>query len=296
MSEGLEVNPSAKSTWKNWPRPGNFPEFERELLELGGRHPNGRQVLTLDWAPECRHVRLGQMRHSYVDDRIPCRRVERSLGYKVKRVGVEEDWRYIDCSEIGNYGPEYLAFPVQETEIVTVAWQRWVVRQYIPPEKMDETPAQWERRRYRHFTPPETNERTYGDDIGPFPSEGVYEIVLIVQSPNCSEVFDYNGTYRGAGRDVLEHVQAKLAARESHHDGRTLEERIADDYEDAEERERLWREQLDDDVDQAMGWHGRAAEGDAFHGLYSPAPKSKGAKTNDASNSRNSIIAVTSGA
>jgi hypothetical protein len=277
-----EVNPNSRSTWRNWPRPGNFPDFEQALEDLAGRHPNGRRRLTLDWAPECRHVRLGALRHSYVDDRIPCHRAEKSLGYRVKRVGENEEWRYIDHTEIGEYGPEYFLLPVQETEIVTISYQRWIVRQYIPPERMDETPAQWERRRYRYFTPPETGLRVYGDDIGPYPAEGQYELLLVIQSPEVSPVFDYHGEYRQPDRDVLETLKHTLASRESHHDGRTLEERIADDYEAAEERDRLWREQLDENAAQALGWHGRAAEGDSFHGLYSPTPKStKGANDAD---------------
>jgi hypothetical protein len=278
MSLYLEVNPQARSTWVNHPRPGNFPEFERELLELGGRHPNGRQILTLDWAPECRHVRLGQLRHSYVDDRIPCHRVERSLGYRVKRVGVNEEWRYVPCDRLDDYGPEYLLDVVYETEIRVVSYQRWLVRQYVPPEQMRETPAQWERRRYRMFTPPETGVPTYADDIGPYPSEGLYDIVLIVQSPRCSDVFDYAGECRQPDADVLSQVRAVLKAREEHHDGRTLEERVAGAYANAEERDRKARAELDSNLDGALGWHGRAKEGDVFTSLYNPDPVNKGAE------------------
>lgn len=256
----LEVNPFAESTWRNHPAPCDVSEFNRELARVCGTHLNSAPLVRLQWAPDHRRMQLGQMRPVYVDTRIPTRRVLRGLCYLMRKEG--EPDAVIPEARLGEFGPDWLALPVPDYEVVTISPQRWALQQYFPPERLGESPAQWEARRYRKFTPPETGVEVFGDDIGAFPSGGEYRHLLFVQSPEVSDVYDPDGTYRPPGRDVLEMAGALLTLRERHHDPRPLERRIADDYAAADAADEAYREQTLDDLDQALKPHEYIINGD----------------------------------
>ena len=265
MTLHTEVNPFSEATWQNHPPPSSFPDFERELRAIGGTHLNGSPFLRLAWAPNRKKMRLGKMRHIYRDTRIPVRRVECSFGYRVKRVGdSDEAWQLITPERLGEFGSEFLVVPNMETEVVAVAWQRWVVEQYFPPERLEDTPQSWEARRFRRFTPPETNVETFGDCIGPFPSEGEYRLLLVIQSTRLAPFFDEAAAYRAPDRDVLDTVRDLMAVRERHHEALTLEERIARDYKEAADAEAKREEELSRRLDDELKPYERRAEGNAF--------------------------------
>jgi hypothetical protein len=230
-----EVNPAAESTWKNHARPGEFPLFEKELLLIGGRHLNGRQMLRLRWAPEHRKFQLGRARlyAGYADDRIPTRRKLKRFYYQVKDLTDPfAPWITVEPENLGRYpGEVYLHLACHDAEIETIARQQWAIEQYFPPDRLGETPEQWNARRFRFFTPPETNVPVYGDDIGPFPSEGEYRNILLIEGPRPY-------AYHPPCEEALQVLRQSWSLREHYHQSVSREKQVENDYERAAERER----------------------------------------------------------
>jgi hypothetical protein len=254
-----EVNPAAESTWKNHPKPGEFAEFERELLSIGGRHVTGHTMLRLQWAPEFYKFQLGRPRPYFVDTRIPTRKRLTRIYYQVKSlVDPFAPWQTVELDELGKYpGVAYLHVVRHDKEVVTISRQQWAVMQYFPPEMLRETPEQWNARRYRMFTPPETNLPIFGDDIGPFPSEGEYRLVFFIEGRR-----EYS--YTPPCREALEVVRAAWAHRESYHRSVSREKQVENDYEAAEERERTLIAERDAQLDEELKPYVRRDEGNAF--------------------------------
>src|SRR5689334_15329488 len=242
-----EVNPAAESTWKNHARPGEFPEFERELLSIGGRHLSGRPVLRLQWAPEVYRFQLGRPRPFFVDTRIPTRMRLKRIYYQVKSLADQfAPWQTVEPDDLGRYpGVSYLHVVHHDREVVTISRQQWAVMQYFPPERLNETPEQWNARRFRMFTPPETSVPIFGDDIGPFPAEGEYRLVFFIEGPR-----EYS--YNRPCREALEVLRQAWAHRESYHRSISREKQVENEYAAAEERERRAEEERDAQLDEEL--------------------------------------------
>lgn len=259
MSQFPIVDPSAESTWKNHGKPADFPSFERELLAIGGKHPNGRPILRLQWAPHRFKFQLGRPRVYYVDTRIPTRRRTKRIYYQVKELADPfAPWITVEPGDLGRFpGEAFLHVVHHDTEVVTIARNQWVIEQYFPPDKLGDTPASWEARRFCMFTPPELGVPVYGDHIGPFPSDGEYRLVFVLEGPE-----EYS--YVPPCGEALEMLRAAWHERENFHQCFTAEQRVANEYKAAEERDRKRLEELDERLNDELKPYDRDFEGNAF--------------------------------
>jgi hypothetical protein len=254
-----EVNPFAESTWRNHRKPADFPGFERALLELGGKHLNGRPRLRLQWAPDHYQVQLGRPRFVYVDTRIPTRRKLSRVYYQVKDITDPfAPWLTVEPNDLGKYpGEVYLHQVHHDREIVTIARQQWCIEQYFPPERLADTPEIWNARRYRMFMPPETSLSEFGDADGPFPSDGQYRGLLIIEGAK-------EFSYRPPCQIDLDVVAQALSLRERYHRSVSRAQEVADAYAEHEEREQTRLAELEALLDDELKPYDRAAEGNAF--------------------------------
>jgi hypothetical protein len=254
-----EVDLNAESTWRNHRKPAVFDSFERKLRELGGTHLNGRQKLRLQWAPDHYRVQLGRPRLYYVDTRIPTRRKISRIYYQVKNITDPfAPWITVEPNDLGKYpGEAFLHQVHHDREIVTIARNQWVIEQYFPPERLGDTPETWDERRYRFFTPPETNLPEFGDCDGPFPSEGEYRAVLILEGKK-----EYS--YRPPCQIDLDVVAEALNIREGYRRTVSAEKEVANRYAELEEQDRKRLEELDALLTDELKPYDRAAEGNAF--------------------------------
>jgi len=254
-----EVNPFAESTWKNHPAPAQFPEIDRALLELGGRHVNGRQILRLQWAPDHYQVQLGRPRRYYIDTRIPTRRRLTRMYYQVKDMTDPfAQWLTVEPEDLGDYpGEAFLHVVHHDREVVSIARQQWCIEQYFGPERLGDTPEAWNARRYRFFTPPETGLPEYGDADGPFPSQGLYRLTCFIDAGT-------EFSYRAPNRDVVEILRASWRQREWYRKTVSREQEARNAYAAAEERDRKRLEELNARLDDELKPYDRAAEGNAF--------------------------------
>jgi hypothetical protein len=258
-----EVNPAAESTWKNHPRPCNFPGFERALRELGGEHATGHQNLILRWAPDHFRFQLGRPRLYYVDTRIPTRKRLNRIYYQVRLLRDPlAPWITITPEQLGNF-PEgrYLHLVHHDAEIVTIARQQWVVEQYFPPERIvaeGDTPELWEKRRHRFFTPPETNVPIYGDSDGPFPSEGQYRSVFIL------EASDREYGYRPPCERDLDVLRQAFAIRDTYRRTLSRQQEIANEYARMTAAEQKLVNETNEQLKDELKPYDRKCEGNAF--------------------------------
>lgn len=254
-----EVNPFSESTWKNHPKPYDFPSFDRALRELGGVHASGHQNLRLQWCPDRYKIQLGRPRRYYLDTRIPTRRKLNRLYYQVKDISDPfAPWITVEPEQLGNF-PEgaFLHAVHHDSEIVTIARQQFCIEQYFPPERLGDTPELWNERRYRFFTPPETNVPEFGDADGPFPSEGEYRLVFIIEGAK-----EYS--YVPPCEEALNVLRASMQMREQHHRSVSRETEVANAYAAHEERDRKRMAELDALLTDELKPYDRKAEGNAF--------------------------------
>jgi hypothetical protein len=254
-----EVNPFAESTWRNHPKPATFPGFERALLDLGGRHTNGHPRLRLQWCPDKYQVQLGRPRRYYVDTRIPTRRKLTRMYYQVKPLRDRfAPWITVEPDNLGQYPGEMFLHSVHhDREIITIARQQWCIEQYFPPERLGDTPETWQKQRYRFFTPPETGLPEFGDCDGPFPADGEYRSVLILEGKQ-----EY--AYRPPCQIDLDVLAASLNLREKHHRSVSRAKEVENAYAAADEQDRKRLEALDAHLTDELKPYDRAAEGNAF--------------------------------
>lgn len=254
-----EVRPDAESTWKNHPAPSDFREFNKFLLDLGGKSVNGHQNLILRWAPYHFRVQLGRPRILYRDMRIPTRRKVQRIYYQAKRVGKPfAPWITIEENELGNYpGHSFIFVAHADSEVVAIARNQYCIEQYIPPHLLGDTPETWEKRRYRMFTPPETGLPEYGDADGEFPGDGQYRLVFFLD----------NGTefsYRAPNDGDKRLLEASWNMRERYRREFPPEKEVAKRYEEFEEADQQRLTELDAMLEEEMRPYERKAEGNAF--------------------------------
>ena len=179
--------------------------------------------------------------------------------YQVKELADPfAEWITVEPDNLGNYpGEGFLHVVHHDSEIVTIARQQWCIEQYFSPDRLGETPEQWEKRRHCFFTPPETNLPTFGDSIGPFPSEGEYRLVFVIEG-----LKEYS--YAPPCEEALNVLRAAMFHREKFHRSVSRKKEVENVYAAHQERERKRLSDLHAMLDDELKPYDRAAEGNAF--------------------------------
>jgi hypothetical protein len=176
-----EYDPLQSGKWWKKDRPQSEEWFEQELVDLAGRHTNGKPKLRVVWG--------GTVMSDIAE--TP------QLKYKVTRL-ICTGWYYltkdgeIGFTEKGLNTARDAAEPLQfekKMERIELGRLRWAIEQYVPPEEL---------RRLKRFTKlhSATGEKVLRD----FPNEGVYDHFFWVQTAAH--------LYRDLDREVLTAVQA----------------------------------------------------------------------------------------
>jgi hypothetical protein len=112
----------------------------------------------------------------------------------------------------------------REVKIEPQCREGYFVEQYIPPEKIKDTPEQWERNRYGFWYDETKAKEVWVDKIGPFPLTGRYE--CFVESPNLTlEVLETVGRAWRARNEWKQTVSDELLARDMFRAGKEREDR-----------------------------------------------------------------------
>ncbi len=241
----------------------DFDTFNERLLAIGGRHVNGTPLLRVVRATTELKYACGGSKIKY-----PCasKTTERWLwGLRDTTTGIttaKTEQQVIDNKDPNMFGVRKLL-----TRSVTwIGHPNYVVEYYRSPAEMKDTPRNWERNRYDWWYNPETKQREWTDMNGPWPSEGRYDLLMIVQ-----EGAGPWGAFRELDDDVLEEVRKAIQWREGFKKTKSDESYIQDMVLAQEAKEDALEAEIADNVEQEIGpeWR-RAIKENAFVGQYNP--------------------------
>lgn len=225
------LDPNNPSTWRNAPGPRLDQSFHDALAAMGCR---------IVWGQERMKFQRGKMRLAYVDRRIPS--IEHTQ-HVLKRPSLLDDsgkaisWEKQIVKEFPAVIPQGWLAEVELVELEFIGDQLFYIEQFIPADKLGETPESWEAIRYEDWEDPEIGFVQHCDVLGPFPSEGQWRDVFAVGEPYVYPAFTdegepYEGEYlrfRMPGADTLEALKEKMYYRENEKLAST-EQRSADRF------------------------------------------------------------------
>lgn len=134
----------------------------------------------------------------------------------------------------------------------TVTWSgypNYVVEYYRSPLEMKDGPFNWERNRFGWWLNPETKRNEWTDRIGAWPSEGRYDLLMVVKEDDGT----LWGRFRELGPDVLTEVSAAMRAHEAFRKVNTDDELIQQMVDAQVAREDMAEAEIADAVEQEIG-------------------------------------------
>lgn len=193
-----------------------------------GRNVFGQPNLRFVWGQTEMKFQRGKDRLKYIDKRIPPIEHTRNV---LKRPllldgsGKALSWETQVVAEFPAVIPEGWLAEVELVDLEFIGDQLFYLEQYVPPDRLGETPESWEVIRYEDWEDPELGLVTHCDVLGPFPSEGQYREVfaigeLYVYPAVNDDGEPYTGEYlrfRMPGADTVEALREKLYKRENEH-------------------------------------------------------------------------------
>lgn len=221
--------------------------FNAELLTIGGRD-------TVTGVPRLRCVSaLTETRFACggVKVKYPAfSRTEERWLWGLKDMDTQEITAKSEADVIANNDPR--KFGVRKLLAREVTWgghPNYVVEYYRSPLEMKDSPLNWERNRYNWWYNHEKKVREWTDMVGPWPSEGRYDLLLIVKEDDGTVW----GKLRELGDDVLLEVRKAIRAHEAFKKVNTDEELIEEMVVAQEAREAQAEAEIADAVEQEIG-------------------------------------------
>lgn len=138
-------------------------------------------------------------------------------------------------------------------EVTWLGYPNYVVEYYRSPLQMKDGPLNWERNRFNWWLNPVTKRREWTDINGPWPSEGRYDLLLVVKIEDGTPW----GQFRELGEDVLDEVRKAMRAHEAFRKVNTDEELIRHMEEVQEAKEEKLEAEIADALDQELKPHWR---------------------------------------
>lgn len=165
------------NNYDTWPPPANFPppmvsdRWQRELIHIAGRSPNGLPILRLEWGSTCtwtpsvRDLKyLHRTDEKQIGWRVDIR--DQSSGTTVRSVELPFRVDTLKLEQARECGPtEVAGLPFPRMEKVEIGVPRWWISRWIPPGII----GPWDDARKRVMG------KVQDDlDMGPMPREGLY--------------------------------------------------------------------------------------------------------------------------
>jgi hypothetical protein len=220
------LDPTTESSWVNRPAPIIDPSVVEAVESMMGRNVFGQPNLRFAWGQTELKFQRGKMRLKYVDKRIPP--IEHTRNVLKRPLLVDESgktltWETQVVAQFPSVIPEGWLAEVELVELEFIGDQLFYLEQYIPADRLGDTPETWEEKRYEDWEDPEIGFVAHCDVLGPFPSEGQYRDVFAIGEPYVYPAFTddgepYEGEYlrfRMPGMDTVEALQEKLFQREN---------------------------------------------------------------------------------
>ena len=207
-----EFNPKEPSTLRSHARPYDPVDFQEQLNAIGGFARDGVTALRVKWAPEVMKFQAGRMRPAYLSGYYLQHITEsfRAVHVETNTTAEISAQDYAKFDWYNRQFPEKIAWAVFRDRHRESEWlpaQRWVIEQFIPENQIRDTPANWEMHRYGDWMNPDTGLVETGVDmIGPYPFDGRYEMLMMVESDE--------GTYRDLDRRLIEEVREPIYNRD----------------------------------------------------------------------------------
>lgn len=220
--------------------------FNRRLLTIGGYHTNGHPRLRVVSAQTTTHFACGELRIKYP---IASKTEEKWL-WGLREVGTGITYAKSEEQVKTNSDPNFFGVRKLLRRTVTfIGAPNYVVEYYRSPLEMKDGPLNWERNRYNYWYDPVIKVRKYTDMIGPFPTDGRYDLLLVVKKENGTRW----GEFRELGEDVLDEVRQAIQLHEAFRKVNTDEELIQQMVEAQEAREDKAADEIGDAVEQEIG-------------------------------------------
>lgn len=224
--------------------------FNQELLLAGGRHVNGMPRLRVVSALTETKYACGGTKIKYPKS---SKTEEKWLwGLKDLESGIitaKTEQQVIDNKDAQQFG-------VRKLLSRTVTWighPNYVVEYYRSPLEMKDGPVNWERNRYDWWFNPEAKRKEWTDMLGPFPTEGRYDLLIVVKEDDGTPW----GKFRELGPDVLTEVRHSMRKHEAFKKTNTDDEMIQQMVDAQIAREDKLEAQMADDIDQNLKPHWR---------------------------------------
>lgn len=220
------LDPNNPDTWANGDAPFLDPSFHEALQQIGGVNTFGHPNLKIVWGQEYMKFQRGKLRLAFVDRRIPPIEHTRHV---LKRpatfdaTGRPTSWERKVCTDQPKIVPKGWLYELELVELKFIGDQLFYITQYVPADRLGDTPESWEAIRYEPWEDPEIGLVAKCDVLGPFPSEGQYRDVFAIGEPYVYPAFNddgepYEGEYlrfRMPGADTLEALREKMYHREN---------------------------------------------------------------------------------
>lgn len=156
------------------PAPQNPSAAQARITALCGVNEFGEPLMRLEWGGTAERWLAGAWRAKY---RLPGVKAQTMLAGWTERQGVGGQQIFHPASmKAPKPQPGNLLLPIVEKHEFTDPF--WYLAEWIPPEKMGDTPEQWEARRWEL----DRNGKRV-DMIGPFPERGQYRPILRFAGP-----------------------------------------------------------------------------------------------------------------
>lgn len=227
---------------QNEPKPPGYGWFEKELLRIGGKAPNGKALLRLEWGQEETIIRGGKLRMKYL-----ALIVHKRLGWQCIDTSLAEN----DPGRHVRYGagvrqediPAHF-FITEIKESFDIGKPRWYIAEYWPAGLCV---PDWEEQRYTW------KDGIREDTLGPAPHEGMYRSLMVLEDDDKEPIEPCQA--------VLEEIQVMLRERERTKIDHGAEEGASpvemermlhemDQWD--EDRQRKFKNALEDRLEQSM--------------------------------------------
>lgn len=211
------LDPNNPDTWANEPGPRLDQSFHDALAAMGCR---------IVWGQERMKFQRGKMRLAYTDRRIPPTEHTRHVLKRPQTydaTGRVTSWERKVSRDQPQIIPKGWFYELELVELEFIGDQLFYIEQFVPADRLGETPESWEAIRYEDWEDPEIGFVAHCDVLGPFPSEGQWRDVFAIGEPYVYPAFDddgqpYTGEYlrfRMPGGDTLEALREKMYLREN---------------------------------------------------------------------------------
>jgi hypothetical protein len=230
----------------------DMQQFQRELASLGGLNPRGEPNLKIVRCDQETTFAYGRTIPKYF---IPGGATPiREKRFRLRRIFTNElkDCTFDEAKEVWERSQEYdltnhyiaETFEIRRND--PTPREGYFVEQYIPPDKIKDTPENWERNRFGMWFDEALEREVWVDKIGPFPFQGRYEGFIYA---------------RELSGEVLDTVREAWVARERWKQPKSDELMVKDVFQEAKNREMKTEAETKDMLVSEMKPH-------AFRGFY----------------------------